>query len=148
MNHVMFFLLLNVIVESKSDNGILNIHSQESFGMIFTEEGGSVLNISLEFRTFESEGVVLYHKFQSVGHVKIFFKERTLKAEIAVGEYPLVTFKTYSKDYSDGEWHSFQISLVKQQVHLTVENQSHWEKISNSFRTGEIFIKAFSHIEE
>lgn len=33
--------------------------------------GGTTLNISLEFRTYEIHGLLIYHKFNTDGHVKV-----------------------------------------------------------------------------
>lgn len=33
--------------------------------------GGNSLNISLEFRTYEWHGLLIYHQFKSEGHVKV-----------------------------------------------------------------------------
>lgn len=33
--------------------------------------GSNTLNISLEFRTYENHGLLIYHKFNTEGHVKV-----------------------------------------------------------------------------
>lgn len=43
-----------------------------SYAKLRGYSGGNALNISLEFRTYENHGLIIYHKFKTEGHVKVF----------------------------------------------------------------------------
>lgn len=42
-----------------------------SYAKLRGYSGGNTLNISLEFRTYEQHGLLIYHKFNTEGHVKV-----------------------------------------------------------------------------
>jgi hypothetical protein len=44
----------------------------ESYAKLRGYEGVKSLNVSFSFRTYEGDGLLLYHSFTSDGHVKVF----------------------------------------------------------------------------
>lgn len=42
-----------------------------SYAKLRGYSGGNTLNISLDFRTYENHGLLIYHKFKTEGYVKV-----------------------------------------------------------------------------
>ena len=42
-------------------------------------EGSYQFNISLEFRTYEQDGMIIFHQFSSEGHIKLFMEDARIK---------------------------------------------------------------------
>jgi hypothetical protein len=46
--------------------------TSQSYAKLRGYEGVKSLNVSFSFRTYEGDGLLLYHKFTSDGYVKVF----------------------------------------------------------------------------
>jgi hypothetical protein len=46
--------------------------TSESYAKLRGYEGVKSLNVSFSFRTYEGDGLLLYHRFTSDGHIKVF----------------------------------------------------------------------------
>ncbi len=79
------------------------------------------MNVSLEFRTFESDGLLVYHRFSSVGFVKLFLEEARIKVVIVAADMPNVELDNFDQTYNDGKWHKVEISMAKNKAILTVD---------------------------
>ena len=81
-----FSALLLTAVHVSLENVVVTFTTSESFIRVVGYEGSYNLNISLLLRTFQDEGVLVFHKFSSKGYLKIFLHEGQLKAEIVSSE--------------------------------------------------------------
>lgn len=79
------------------------------------------MNISLEFRTFEETGLLVYHRFSSAGFVKLFMEDARIKVVIVAADMPKVELDNFDQTYNDGKWHEVQISMAKNTAILTID---------------------------
>ena len=101
--------------------------------------GGSYnLNMSLQLRTWQEEGVIVFHKFSSKGYLKIFLHEGQIKAEIVSSDLqtPLTTLEHYDKLVNDGEWHSIQFYIAQAQAGLSINSHTVTGSLPSQIRTG------------
>ncbi|KOB71646.1 Uncharacterized protein OBRU01_10999, partial [Operophtera brumata] len=82
--------------------------------------GGTTLNISLEFRTYEIHGLLIYHKFNTDGHVKVYLEEGKVKVELEV-QGPKVKLDNYAEQFNDGRWHSLLLTMATDSLTLSVD---------------------------
>ena len=90
------------------ENEIVTFKTSESFVRVVGYEGSYNLHMSFQLRTWQEEGVIVFHKFSSKGYLKIFLHEGQLKAETMSSDpkTPLTTLEPYDTLVNDGEWHS------------------------------------------
>ena len=80
------------------------------------------MNVSLEFRTYEENGLLVFHKFSSDGFVKLFMEDARIKVQISGAKMPMVELDPNKEQtYSDGKWHQVEISLGRNKAVLTVD---------------------------
>ena len=85
-------------------------------------EGSTQMNVSLEFRTFEENGLLIYHRFSSAGFIKLFLEDARIKVIIVASDMPKVELDNFDQTYNDGKWHQVEISLGKDKAVLTVDH--------------------------
>ncbi|XP_049869625.1 neurexin-4 [Pectinophora gossypiella] len=83
--------------------------------------GGPSLNISLEFRTYESHGLLVYHKFKSEGYVKVYIEEGKVKVELYTEASPKIRLDNYEEEFNDGRWHSMLLTMATDSLTLAVD---------------------------
>ncbi|XP_027198540.2 neurexin-4 isoform X2 [Dermatophagoides pteronyssinus] len=87
----------------------------------------NVLNASLDFRTFNDYGLLLYHQFSIKGFFAIFLKDGKLTLKIqgvdpTTGEEtPQVPLEPFDRKLNDGSWHNVQIALQRNRIILTLD---------------------------
>ena len=86
------------------------------------------LDISLDFRTFESDGLLLYQEFENSGggYFQLHLQDSRLKLILmasADSKRPQVELDTFDLAYNDGRWHAVKISLQKSLVKFSVDNE-------------------------
>ena len=84
-------------------------------------EGTYSFNITLEFRTFEEDGLIIFHQFSSEGYVKLFMEKARIKVEIVSNEVPKVVIDNFDQSYNDGNWHQVELSMQKNKAILAVD---------------------------
>ena len=84
-------------------------------------EGTAQMNVSLEFRTFEENGLLIYHRFSSAGFVKLFLEDARIKVIIVASDMPKVELDNFDQTYNDGKWHQVEISMGKNKAVLTID---------------------------
>ena len=96
-------------------NEEVTFQTSESFVRVVGYEGSYNMNMSLQLRTWQEEGVLVFHKFSSKGYLKIFLHQGQLKADILSSESqtPLTTLEHYDTLVNDGELHSIQVVKCK-----------------------------------
>ena len=136
-------ILLAVIILISSvltmEDKELTFTSSDSFVVVVGYEGSYNMNISLQVKTWQEEGVLVFHKFSSVGHLKIFLQEGHLVAEIVTAEEdsPRTTIKHYQTLLSDGAWHYVQLYIERTVVGLIIDSNQVTDTLPSLIRTGE-----------
>merc|ERR1712038_1079555 len=84
-------------------------------------EGTYSFNITLEFRTYEEDGLIIFHQFSSEGYVKLFMENSRIKVEITSNEVPKVLIDNFDQTFNDGNWHQVELSMQKNKAVLSVD---------------------------
>ncbi|XP_072939887.1 neurexin-4 [Epargyreus clarus] len=92
-----------------------------SYAKLRGYSGGNTLNISMEFRTYENHGLLIYHKFKSDGYVKVYLEEGKVKVELFTEGSPKVKLDNYAEDFNDGRWHSLLLTMATDSLTLAVD---------------------------
>ncbi|KAK4300982.1 hypothetical protein Pmani_026854 [Petrolisthes manimaculis] len=80
-------------------------------------------NVSLEFRTYEDMGVLIYHKFSTNGYFKLFLDEGKVKVEVSAEDTPgKVILDNFDISYNDGRWHKVMFTIAQNSMVLTVDD--------------------------
>ena len=136
--------LLAVIVFMSSvltlEDEELSFTSSDSFVVVVGYEGSYNMNMSLQVKTWQEEGVLVFHKFSSVGHLKIFLQEGHLVAEIVTAEEDSsrTTIKHFQTLVSDGAWHYVQLYIERTGVGLVIDSNPVTDTLPSLIRTGEV----------
>ena len=101
-------------------------------------EGSDNLNISLQLRTFESSGLLLFHQFISGGYLCLSIKEGVVMANMVMNNsQPSLTMESFTT-VNDGDWHTVGIVIERNTdvAMLRVDNEIPMLKIMMKIRTG------------
>ncbi|GBP09577.1 Neurexin-4 [Eumeta japonica] len=87
---------------------------------------GNTLNVSLEFRTYETHGLLIYHKFKTEGHVKVFLEEGRVKVELYTKDMikdssPKIKLDNYAEQFNDGRWHPLMLTMAPDSLTLSID---------------------------
>jgi hypothetical protein len=120
------------------ENEAMTFTTSDSFVRVVGYEGSYNMNISLQLRTWQDEGVIVFHKFSSKGYLKIFLHEGQLKTEIMSSDpqTPLTTLEHYGTGLSDGEWHSIQFYIAHARAGLSINSHTVTDSLPTPIRTG------------
>ncbi|KAL1140158.1 hypothetical protein AAG570_000090, partial [Ranatra chinensis] len=94
-----------------------------SYAKLNGYEGIHSFNVSLSFRTYEGNGLLLYHKFTSPGYVKLYLEEGKIKVEIETMNYPKDVLDNYEEIFTDGRWHKCMLVISKNSLVLDVDDR-------------------------
>ena len=130
-------ILISSVLTLKDEE--LTFPTSDSFVVVVGYEGSYNMNMSLQVKTWQGEGVLVFHKFSSVGHLKIFLQEGHLVAEIVSEEEdsPRTTLEHYNTLLSDGAWHHVQFFIDKTVVGLAIDSNHVTDTLHSLIRTGE-----------
>lgn len=98
--------------------------TSSSYAKLKGYEGVNSLNISLSFRTYEDQGIILHHEFISSGHVRLFLEEGKLKISILAKGTPKAILDNFDVTFNDGRWHQVTLTVSKNLLVLKVDNQA------------------------
>uniref|UniRef100_A0A1B6CD05 Neurexin-4 n=2 Tax=Clastoptera arizonana TaxID=38151 RepID=A0A1B6CD05_9HEMI len=97
--------------------------TKKSYAKLRGYEGISNLNVSFSFRTYEPEGMLLFHEFTSPGYVKLFLSTGKIKVEIKTGNSPKAILDNYGETFNDGRWHQAMLIISTNNLILSVDNR-------------------------
>ena len=131
-----FIILISSVLSLEEEE--LTFTTNESFVVVVGYEGSYNMNMSLQVKTWQEEGVLVFHKFSSVGHLKIFLQEGHLVAEIVTAEEDSsrTTIKHYQTLVSDGAWHFVQLYIERTGVGLVIDSNQVTNTLPSQIRTG------------
>ena len=127
-----------MVISVSLENAEVTFTTSDSFMRVVGYEGSYNLNMSLQLRTWQDEGVIVFHKFSSQGYLKIFLHEGQLLAEIMSSgpETPLTILEHYDTGLSDGEWHSIQFYIAQARAGLSINSHTVTGSLPSQIRTG------------
>ena len=71
--------------------------NEKGFVKLTGYEGSYSMNVSLEFRTYEENGLLVYHTFSSEGFVKLFMEDARVKVLIVSQDMPDVELDNFDQ---------------------------------------------------
>ncbi|GLH10251.1 Neurexin-4, partial [Gryllus bimaculatus] len=86
-------------------------------------EGVNTMNVSFAFRTYEEDGLLVYHKFLHDGHVKLYLEDGKIKIELVTPGNPKTWLDNYDDLFNDGRWHRVIMTIKKNKLILDVDNR-------------------------
>ncbi|KAK0157552.1 hypothetical protein PV328_011281 [Microctonus aethiopoides] len=114
--------------------------TKSSFARIKGYEGVSSLNVSLAFRTYEKEGLILFHQFTSPGSVKLFLQNGTIKIEIQTKGNPRAILDNFDEHFNDGKWHQVILTIAKNSIILNIDGRPMRTKRLLEMTTGPVYL--------
>ncbi|KAI5723877.1 hypothetical protein M8J76_012129 [Diaphorina citri] len=85
-----------------------------SYARLKGYEGMKQMNVTFSFRTYENNGLLVFHKFLSEGHGKI-------KVEIVTSGNPKALLNNFDDSFNDGKWHTVILTLNTNLLILNVD---------------------------
>lgn len=125
----------------------LSFKDESSYLFMQRKQGSPRIDISFGMRTFESEGLLYYHRFskdaanRETGYVKIYLYETSLYVKFQFGDAstPEQILVHRRNNLNDGLWHDIAFSLSLDLMNVTVDAEP--ELVRGTFRiqTGDKF---------
>ncbi|XP_026281799.1 neurexin-4 isoform X3 [Frankliniella occidentalis] len=94
-----------------------------SYAKLTGYEGVQSLNATFSFRTYEPDGLLLYHAFTAGGFVKLFLEYGKVKVQIETNGNPRATLDNYDVQFNDGRWHDVVLTVLRDLLILSIDNQ-------------------------
>lgn len=104
------------------------------------------LNTSLDFRTFNDYGMLIYHQFSIKGFFVLYLKNGQLAMKIqgvdpvTSEETPLVSIEPFDSKLNDGSWHNVQIAIQRNKILLSLDGLPSSTIRSFQMQTGQKYI--------
>ncbi|KRT79151.1 EGF domain-containing protein [Oryctes borbonicus] len=81
-----------------------------------------VFQVYFQFRTYEKNGVMLYHHFNlEESYVAIYLENGKIKVDLASNAFPRLILDNYQITYNDGLWHTVEMSIHTNELILSVD---------------------------
>ena len=84
---------------------VVTLRTPGAFLETLGREGDSVLNVSIEVRTYQQSGLLLYHQLGKKGHVRLSVSEGVVAVEVVIGDDSSVHLAEWGSRVDDGGWH-------------------------------------------
>lgn len=114
----------------------------KSFARLKGYEGVPSMNVSFSFRTYEEDGLLLFHKFTSPGYVKLFMDDGKVKVEIQTGTNPKALVDNYDEKFNDGKWHQAMLTIQTNTLVLTIDSRPMKTTRAIQITTGSVYMVA------
>ncbi|CAG7823734.1 unnamed protein product [Allacma fusca] len=86
-------------------------------------EGVKSLNVSLEFRTYESAGLLMHHKFLNANsYIKLYLEKGKIMTEVQTDKTPKLNLDNFPEPVNDGLWHHAVVTVGTNLVTLTLDD--------------------------
>ncbi|EEB13815.1 Contactin-associated protein 1 precursor, putative [Pediculus humanus corporis] len=92
-----------------------------SFVKLKGYEGVRSLNASFAFRTYEENGVLLFHKFTSPGDIKLYLENGYIKVDVQTGTNPRTILNNFHEPFNDGRWHQVVLTVGTNKLILEID---------------------------
>jgi len=100
----------------------VTFRTKDSFVKLPGFEGATSFNVTFQFRTFEQNGLLLYHSFSSEGYIKVYLENARIKVKLAAKDSPEVEIDNFDQTYNDGIWHKVGLSTKKNEAIISVNS--------------------------
>nr|CAD7572109.1 unnamed protein product [Timema californicum] len=114
--------------------------TQISYARLKGYEGVRSLNVSFSFRTYEEDGLLLFHEFLSKGQVKLFLDDGKIKVDLVTSGNPRTILDNYDETFNDGRWHTVILSIETNSLILNVDNRPMKTVRLLSMTTGTVYM--------
>lgn len=94
------------------------------------------INCSLDFRTFNEQGLLLYNKFSGEGYIKLFLYTGRIRVELQGKGTPVVLLNPFNDILNDGRWHRLMLTLESNHIELHLDGVPSITKRLFSMETG------------
>merc|ERR1719471_2293361 len=94
----------------------------------------------MKLRTFQEEGLLVFHKFSSSGHLKLLLSAGILRCEVHADNELVVVLEQYDVSVSDGVQHRVQLEINMDSLTLTVDTHVITAPVFTSIRTGPFYL--------
>ena len=84
---------------------VVTLRTPGAFLETLGREGDSVLNVSIEVRTYQQSGLLLYHQLGKKGHVRLSVNEGVVAVEVVIGDHSSLHLAEWGSRVDDGAWH-------------------------------------------
>ena len=103
----------------------VTFQNSQSFVKLSGLEASYSMNVRLEFRTYEENGMLFYHAFSSDGSVMLKLVDARLKVILICGQcgVPKVELDNFDNTWNDGKWHSVEFILGRDSARTTIDNE-------------------------
>ena len=130
-----FFL---AFLSAASESDVVTFKTSDSFVRVVGYEGSYNMNLSMQIKTWQQEGVLVFHKFSSKGYLKILLHGGQLRAEIISSEEgsSLTTLEHHDTVLGDGKWHRVQFLISQAEASLSVHTRTVRSRLPALVRTG------------
>nr|CAD7425131.1 unnamed protein product [Timema monikensis] len=115
--------------------------TKNSYAKLKGYEGVRSLNVSFSFRTYEEDGLLLFHKFLSDGEVKLFLDDGKIKVDLVTSGNPRTILDNYDETFNDGRWHTVILSIETNSLILNVDNRPMKTMRLLSMATGTVYME-------
>lgn len=105
-------------------------------------EGVNSMNVSFSFRTYEENGMMLYHEFLSNGHVKVYLEDGKVKVELITENNPIAILDNYEEAFNDGKWHNLVLTISTNLLVLDIDKRPMRTVRILSMQTGSLYLIA------
>lgn len=98
--------------------------TENSYAKLTGYESFKTLNVSFSFRTYEESGLLVYHKFNNPGYVKLYLQEGKILVQLLSGDdNPVITLNNFDEKFNDGKWHNVVLSISTNTLILSVDQR-------------------------
>ncbi|XP_076259208.1 neurexin-4 isoform X1 [Rhynchophorus ferrugineus] len=84
-------------------------------------EGMTAMNTSFSFRTYEINGLLMYHAFSSSGYVAVYLEQGKLKIDIQTANTHKIVLDNYQETFNDGRWHVIVLTIKTNDLTFSVD---------------------------
>ncbi|KAK7575553.1 hypothetical protein V9T40_011839 [Parthenolecanium corni] len=96
---------------------------EASFVRLQGYENQNSLHVAFHFKTYEEDGLLMYHNFRD-GFVKVFLSGYgKLFIELETPNNPLVKFQNFEKSFNDGRWYELSLQIFSNKLLLRVNEE-------------------------
>ena len=96
---------------NKKKEEVVTLRTPGAFLETLGREGDSVLNVSIEVRTYQQSGLLLYHQLGKKGHVRLSVNEGVVAVEVVIGDHSSLHLAEWGSRVDDGAWHQVGAEL-------------------------------------
>ncbi|XP_066998735.1 neurexin-4 [Anabrus simplex] len=96
----------------------------KSYARLGGYQGVKTMNVSFAFRTYEGDGLLMFHQFRETGgYVKLFLNDGKIMVEIITPNNPKALLDNFDDLFNDGRWHRVILAISTNLLILEVDGR-------------------------